>query len=305
MKSMTGFACAEENVGDAVVIVEIRGCNSKYSEFNISIPNQFLKFENDMRRLISSYCGRGKVDVNIRIKNEQQNQKISVNENAVHAYIEACGKIVNAINAEYSDATEGGEEHVPQFDKTIRIYDLLSLAGVLEVETDSCAEYEKWDLVRPVFIKVLEKFNLEREREGANTEENILSHITVLERSVKKIKQYVPELEAIIKKNIKERFEELKIDSIDENRILCETAILLMKYTIAEELSRLDSHLGEFRQEAKRNTSSGKKLDFLSQEIHREINTIGAKSYILEVSQLVVNMKDALENIREQLRNVE
>jgi uncharacterized protein (TIGR00255 family) len=94
-------------------------------------------------------------------------------------------------------------------------------------------------------------------------------------------------------------------DGVDENRILTETAALLVKYSIAEEISRLSSHLAEFRAEAKRNGSPGKKLDFLCQEINREINTIGSKTSNLEVSRAVVAMKDALENIREQLRNVE
>ncbi|MDR0878329.1 MAG: DUF1732 domain-containing protein, partial [Treponema sp.] len=111
--------------------------------------------------------------------------------------------------------------------------------------------------------------------------------------------------ESSIKENLKSRFAEVLGNQIDENRILAETAILLMKYTISEELSRLASHLGEFRAETERNPSPGKKLDFLCQEINREINTIGSKTPILEVSRAVVDMKDALENVREQLRNVE
>jgi uncharacterized protein (TIGR00255 family) len=290
---MTGFACTEECVGNIVVIIEIKGYNSKYSEFNILAPKQFVRFETDMRRLVSGYCRRGKVDINIRVKDAQKKLKISVNEGAVVSYIEAGEKIA------------GIAATALPFDKTIRLRDLLSLDGVLEIESDCGAEDENWELIKPVFIKVLEAFSAEREREGAGTEENILSYVAILEEAVKKINRYVPELEATIKKNIKERFIELDIDGLDENRILCETAVLLMKYTIAEELFRLGSHLAEFRAEVQRNASPGKKLDFLSQEINREINTIGSKSNKLEVSQLVVDMKDALENIREQLRNIE
>jgi uncharacterized protein (TIGR00255 family) len=104
---------------------------------------------------------------------------------------------------------------------------------------------------------------------------------------------------------LQERFTELLGDKVDENRIYAETAVLLMKYSISEELVRLSSHLLEFRQEIKRNPSPGKKLDFLSQEIIREVNTIGSKAPMLEVSHAVIEMKNALENIREQLRNVE
>ena len=112
-------------------------------------------------------------------------------------------------------------------------------------------------------------------------------------------------IENSIRENIAVRFRELAGSEIDENRIMAETAILLMKYTISEEISRLSSHLGEFRAEMARNDRPGRKLDFLCQEINREINTIGSKSAILEVSRAVVEMKESLENAREQLRNVE
>jgi uncharacterized protein (TIGR00255 family) len=126
-----------------------------------------------------------------------------------------------------------------------------------------------------------------------------------LEESVKTVSARAPELEISIKENLHTRFKELLGDKIDDNRILAETAVLLMKYTISEELSRLSAHLTEFRLETERNPSPGKKLDFLCQEINREINTIGSKTPLLEVSMAVIEMKNALENIREQLRNVE
>jgi uncharacterized protein (TIGR00255 family) len=135
--------------------------------------------------------------------------------------------------------------------------------------------------------------------------DDILAQIAVLEESAQSISAYVPEIEKTIKENLRTRFAELLGDKIDESRILAETAVLLMKYTISEELSRLSSHLKEFRLETERNPSPGKKLDFLSQEINREVNTISSKTPMLEVSRIVVEMKNALENIREQLRNVE
>ena len=113
------------------------------------------------------------------------------------------------------------------------------------------------------------------------------------------------ELENLLKENVKARFEEMLGDRVDENRILAETASLLLKYTISEELSRMDSHMKEFRAEAERNPGPGKKLDFICQELGREINTIGSKAAIVEISRETVNLKDALENIREQLRNIE
>jgi uncharacterized protein (TIGR00255 family) len=156
-----------------------------------------------------------------------------------------------------------------------------------------------------VLKNAVDDFDGERIREGKHTEADILSHITVLESSLKTVAAFAPQIESSVKENLKSRFAEVLGNQIDENRILAETAILLMKYTISEELSRLASHLGEFRAETDRNPSPGKKLDFLCQEINREINTIGSKTPILEVSHAVVDMKNALENVREQLRNVE
>jgi uncharacterized protein (TIGR00255 family) len=150
-----------------------------------------------------------------------------------------------------------------------------------------------------------DQFEAERIREGNHTEAAILSYVAVLEAMTEGISNHVPAMETAFQENLRSRFTGLLGDGVDENRILTETAALLVKYTIAEEISRLQAHLAEFRAEVRRNGSPGKKLDFLCQEINREINTIGSKTPNLEVSRAVVDMKDALENIREQLRNVE
>ena len=150
-----------------------------------------------------------------------------------------------------------------------------------------------------------DQFEAERVREGRRTEEDILAHVDTLERMRGKISVLAPLLEASLQEHIRGRFAEVLGDAVDESRVLTETATLLVKYTIGEELCRLGAHLAEFREESAGNATAGKKLDFLCQEINREINTIGAKTPQLEVSRAVVTMKEALENIREQLRNVE
>jgi uncharacterized protein (TIGR00255 family) len=193
---------------------------------------------------------------------------------------------------------------------------LIGLEGVLEVE--KVRDDEKyWGVIEPVLREAVGLFQAERAREGKHTEEDILGSLSRIESELQTVKARVGEIEETIKENIKNRFKELMGEGgvtaggvagggiIDENRILAETAVQLMKYTVAEEVSRLSSHLGEFRSEVAGNERPGKKLDFLSQEINREINTIGSKNAIIEVSRAVVNMKEALENIREQLRNVE
>jgi uncharacterized protein (TIGR00255 family) len=221
---------------------------------------------------------------------------VSVNKAVLNAYAKALGEIAETIRS----------------DEKPSLSLFMGLEGVLEIEKDRDDELN-WQRLEPVLAEAMARFDAERVREGRHTEEDVLHYIQTLEDATKTVASHAPALETSIRENIRTRFMELLEDAggsglgntIDENRILAETAVLLMKYTINEELSRLSSHLAEFRAEAGRNSSPGKKLDFLCQEINREINTIGSKTPILEVSHAVVEMKDALENIREQLRNVE
>jgi uncharacterized protein (TIGR00255 family) len=176
--------------------------------------------------------------------------------------------------------------------------------GVLEIDNKRDEELY-WNTIEPVLKEAVLAFQEERIREGKQTGEDILNSIGKIETALQTVAAHASDLENSIKENIASRFRELAIAAIDESRILAETAILLMKYTISEEISRISSHLAEFRTETAKNERPGKKLDFLCQEINREINTIGSKSTILAVNRAVVEMKESIENVREQLRNIE
>ena len=288
MKSMTGYAYRESASGNITVSVEIKGYNSRFLDLSVYLPSWLSPLEMGIREYMGARFARGKVDVGVRVKEENAPVSVSVNENAARMYEKAIRGLAGTL----------GLREEPGLAM------ILDLEGVLETEISRDAEKYR-ALIEPVLFAAADQFEGERVREGKHTEEDILSHIAVLESSLKSVSSHAPEIEASIKDNLRSRFEELLGDRIDENRVLAETAVLLMKYTISEELARLSSHLAEFRLEAERNPSPGKKLDFLCQEINREINTIGAKTPMLEVSRAVVEMKNALENIREQLRNVE
>jgi uncharacterized protein (TIGR00255 family) len=292
MRSMTGFACAEKQSGVTSVFVEIKSYNNRFLELCVNLNSQLSSLEPRIRRIINERCKRGKIEVNIREKKENSHFSVCINTEAVRAYNTAVTKIKSLLP---SDIYAG--EKIP-------LETLLKLDGIIEIEKENEDESDAWKNIKDVFFEAFEKFETERNREGCNTKENILSYITILEKSRDKIASFLPRIEQSIKDNIKLRLAEFTVD-VDENRILAETALLMMKYTIAEEISRLSSHLSGFRTEIDRNDSSGKKLDFISQEINREINTIGSKTPFIEVSRVVIDMKDAVENIREQLRNVE
>ena len=288
MNSMTGFAWQERTANDISVSVEIRGYNNRFLEVSLSLPSWLSCLEPKIRGLVSGCCGRGRVDVSIRVREPNVRVNVSVNAAAAKAYMEAVSKLGDIVG----------------IDEKISLSRLIEMEGVLETEKNLDVE-RSWNAVEPVLQEALAAFVAERAREGKHTEDDILASLGRIELALQTVTSHVPSLEATIKENISARFKELSGGSIDENRLLAETAVLLMKYTVSEELSRLSSHLCEFRAETARNDRPGKKLDFLCQEINREVNTIGSKSTIADVSRAVVEMKEALENVREQLRNIE
>jgi len=288
MISMTGFAYQKWAGEDISLSVEIKGCNNRFLELQAYLPPWLSYMEPKVRGVISGICGRGKVEITIRVKEINTPVNVTVNTNAARAYMEA----LSALAADLG------------IDAHLNIPVLTGMEGVLDIEKNY-DEQRYWSVIEPVLREAVSVFQAERVREGKHTQEDILNSISAIESALKTVESHTGEIENSIKENMRARFKELLGDAIDENRILAETAVLLMKYTISEEVSRLSSHLAEFRAEAARNERPGKKLDFLCQEINREINTIGSKSAILEVSRAVVEMKESLENVREQLRNVE
>jgi len=288
MKSMTGYAYSESTKENITAAVELKGYNSRFLDLSIHLPVWLSSLEMRIREYLSSRIARGKVELSVRIREEDSPVSVSVNKSVAMKYKTAIGELAKALDI----------KEKPNLSM------ILPLEGVLESETRRDAE-KYWALIEPVLATAADRFEAERGREGEHTAQDILSHVAVMENSVLTISSHVPELEASIKENLRNRFTEVLGNRIDENRVLAETAVLLMKYSISEELARLSSHLNEFKVEIERNPGPGKKLDFLSQEINREVNTIGSKTPVLEVSRAVVEMKSALEDIREQLRNVE
>jgi len=288
MKSMTGYGWADVQDEAVSASAEIKGYNSRFLDLAVYLPPFLSALEIPIRDYLAERCRRGRLEVSIRYREFNAPLAVSMNREAAKAYWKAAEETARLL----------GMTERPGLGM------ILSMDGVLETERSRDPGKAR-DRIMPLLERAFADFETDRRREGEHTYRDILSHVGILDRSRDFAASRGEELETILKETVKLRFEELLGDRIDENRILAETAVLLVKHTISEELSRLKSHLAEFRSEAERNPSPGKKLDFLCQEINREINTIGSKAAILELSREIVTMKDALENIREQLRNVE
>ncbi|MCL2880875.1 MAG: YicC family protein [Treponema sp.] len=288
MISMTGYAYRETCDANVSVSVEIRSYNSRYLDVSVSVPSGLSAIEQNIREYINQTCYRGKVDVSVRICEKNIPVKVSVNTGAARAYKSAIENL----------ARELGLREKPGLSQ------ILKLDGVIEIDK-SCDNKRYWHIIEPVLHETCAAFNDSRLKEGKHTGDDIQKHLRRIEAGRTIAESFAATLEKSIQENMRSRFRELLGENIDENRVMAETAAMLVKSTISEEISRLGAHLQEFKSEMANNPHPGKKLDFLCQEINREINTIGSKCGILEVSHSVVDMKDALENIREQLHNVE
>lgn len=288
MTSMTGYAY-EELCGDgADISVEIKSVNSRFLDLAINLPPFLNPIESRFRAKITEKVLRGKVDVFIRIRESETDCEVSADTSAAAAYVSAIRKIADATG----------------FSGDVPLGLIISQPGVLNIRKNY--DVEKYFLmIEPVFDRALSHFIEDRMREGENLRCDLESKLEKLSECAHFFAQCQPKMEALFKEQIASKFRELLEDKADENRIMTETAAMLVKYTINEEIVRLQSHISAMRDEISGNPAPGKRLDFICQEMNREINTIGSKNQSAEVGAVVITAKDSLENIREQSRNIE
>jgi len=285
---MTGYAYREFQDETIQIALELKSYNNRYLDINVNSPPFLSPLEPGIRNYLKEKVRRGKVEVFIRIKELQENIKVHVDVNAAREYGEALKQLTETL----------------ELDEGPRLSHYLRLEGIFKQVKDR--DIDRLEvIVMGELEKVFSEFHASRSAEGAATAGDILHNLELFEESVVIIEYHASELESYIRDELTKRFKDLVGESYDENRILSETAVLMMKYSIGEETSRIRSHLEQFRIIMNGENAVGKRLDFICQELNREINTIGSKSNIVQINQSVVGAKDALEKIREQLRNVE
>lgn len=287
MISMTGYGYSEINYENAVISVEIKSVNSRFLDLSVNLPPYLNAIESFFRNLIIKNISRGKVDVFIRVKELESDAQIVADTKIAQSYSEAIKQVAKAIGYD--------ENNIP-------LSLILSQAGVLNTNKNyDVQDYQK--KIEPVFQNALEIFLSDAKREGENLKADLKQKLSKLEECADFFEKWQPKMEEIFKQQIVSRFNELLGEQIDQNRIMTEVAAMLVKYTINEEIVRLKSHIKAMKQEME-NPFPGKKLDFICQEMNREINTIGSKNQFAEVGAMVICAKDSLENIREQSKNI-
>lgn len=293
MKSMTSYGYSEYSDSSYTMTFEIKSVNNRFLDISCNIPSVLNPLENDIVNAIKEKTQRGHIDVFIKIRNSMSDTVIDINEDLASSYLEAFGKLSNL-----------AKNHGFKIAKT-DIEKLMDFNGVVSDSAKLTTDDYKAG-VGHCLAEALKQFEASKNREGLVTKQDLKSKIDSIEKSLGIVKSHASEIEDNIKKGLYEKINEVLADKdYDENRILTEVAVMLMRYTINEEIVRLSAHIAEFNRLLESDEPVGKRMDFLSQEMNREINTIGSKSQIVEINFEVVNMKDCLENIREQIRNIE
>lgn len=287
MVSMTGFAFGETSAGPIRITAELKSYNNRYLDLILGLPPALASWEPALRDALGASIARGRVEFNVRLKEAIEGTSVEVNEALAVQYTQALARLKKLTGAKGS----------------VTLDLIAAQSGVLGAARDHDPAQLR-AAAEALQTRLLSEFQAARAAEGARLEADILRQLEVISLGRQEISGKSASMESTFRENLQRKFKDLAAEA-DENRILAETALLLVRYGINEELVRLESHEKAFRELLAEKAPVGKKLDFLCQELGREINTIGSKTTFAEVQQRVVAMKDALENIREQLRNVE
>lgn len=290
IKSMTGFGRGKYENEGRTYTVEIKSVNHKYSDINVRVPRFLNCVEDSIRKRVASVISRGKVDVFVSFENySSKGTTIRINRELAKEYIKELKSL--------ADETE------VKFD--LNVIDVSKFPEILKIEDTQDEELIANELIIAVDY-ALEKFVDMRTLEGAKLIEDIEQRIYRIKDKVSEIAKYSSTLVEDYMKKLEQRVSELMNNTtVDESRLMQEIVIFSDKSSIEEELTRLKSHIEQFLNLTKQSSPIGKKFDFLVQEINREINTIGSKANCLEITNLVIELKTEVENIREQIQNIE
>lgn len=283
IQSMTGFGKSLLQLPSKKITVEIKSLNSKSLDLNARIPGQYREKELQLRNIIANSLTRGKVDFSLYVEVTAEETTSVINPAVVRAYMSQLKEIVNG-------------------DETELLKMAVRMPDALKTEREEIDETE-FSSIEQAVNTALHEINAFRTDEGRALEAELAMRVTNIEDLLEKIISMDPDRIAGVRERLRKGVAELK-ENVDENRFEQELIFYIEKFDITEEKVRLENHLKYFKETMASEESNGRKLAFISQEMGREINTIGSKSNYAPMQQLVVQMKDELEKVKEQLLNV-
>lgn len=290
--SMTGFGRGESENKQYKIVIEIKSVNHRYNDIIIKMPKKLNVLEEKMKAKIKNYVNRGRVEVFVNFEeSEAENFVITPNYTVLDQYVSA----LEAIKDKYTVVDDMGVSLLARY------------PDALKVEFQEADEELIWTLMESALTGALENLKTMRQVEGVKLKEDTISRVNVIRGIVKEIEKLAPDIVATHKEKMLERIKDLLDGTIevDEQRIAMEIAVFSDKTNITEEIVRLESHFEQLVNILDESKPVGRKLDFLIQEMNREVNTIGSKSPDIDISNYVVDMKSEIEKIREQIQNIE
>ena len=290
-RSMTGYGRAVKVFDDREITVELKAVNHRFFEFFARTPRQYGFLEERLKKLFSSEINRGKVEAYVSIVAiGEPTETVEANAEVIESYVNALREIKERVGV----IDDLSLSHL------LRIPDAFT---VRKVEED---EEALWCEVKETAEEALAGFVAMRETEGDKLKSDILIKLDEIEQNVHKVQQRSPSVTEQYRERLLSKLREVLVDkNIDEQRVLTEAAVFADKTAVDEEIVRLKSHISQYREILSQSEPIGKRLDFLIQEFNREVNTIGSKCNDLYITKIVLEMKNAVEKIREQIQNIE
>ena len=299
IQSMTGYGKAELNLTNANFTIEVRSLNSKQIDANVKMSSVYRDKETGLRKLLSEKLQRGKIELSIWREKSESNTNYKVNTEVIKDYHNQVLQLKKDLGLKWNMWTM---THFSAKSSDI-LPTLLKMPEAL-IKGEEKANDNEWDEIAKGIEIAIENILQFRMEEGKKLEEDITTRINALSRLLTEIFPFGKGRIEKVKKSLADKLAEIDTKNIDENRFEQELIYYLEKQDITEEQVRLDAHLSYFLETMKTDSPNGKKLGFIGQEIGREINTIGSKSSDAEMQKIVVQMKDELEKIKEQLLNI-
>ena len=289
-QSMTGYGRCTLAQDGREVTIELKSVNHRFLDLAFRMPRSFAFLENDMRAHISNKLARGHVDIFVTYKNSRDDaRKVTLDSALLGEYL--------------TTLRQGGIDHM--LDDNLRLRDVLSMQDVLTVEEADEDQQALSALTLSALDTALDSLCAMRRREGEAMRGDVETRLDTLERTAHAIDERAPQWLEEYRQRLRARIEEICQMQLDEARLTQEVALAADKAAVDEETVRLRSHIAQMRDLLKQSEPAGRKLDYLVQEMNREVNTIGSKASDLEIGKRVVEAKAEIEKIREQIQNIE
>ncbi len=291
LKSMTGYGRAQKILSGRDILVEIRSVNHRYYEYSSRVPRTYNYIDEKLKALLKTGISRGKVEVSVTINNiEAKDTEIAINKSTAEGYVNALRSIADDLG----------------LIDDLSLSKLMKLPDIFNIQKTPDDEEQIWKDVCEVAQEALDKFVTMRSVEGEKLREDVIEKAENILGMVGRVEEFAPLTVENYRNRLYQKLKDvLESKDIDQQRILTEAAVFAEKIAVDEETVRLRSHIAQLKDMVNSDEAVGRKLDFIVQEMNREVNTIGSKAQDLNITRLVVDMKAEIEKIREQIQNIE